>query len=215
VAADDRIEPPGRGCAAPEADSRLRSVFLQHRLIASMRAVPGVTVPTCKRIVERIVERLLAVAGGMEPLVLLEREAAWLARGTAVAVLAVRVARAAGWPPAHLADIGVAGLLADLGELVDAEDAARAGCRWLLERGSEDVWLRSALVARGLRPDAGSTEGAAGACAVVAVVRRAAALLAAADAGIALEDIAGHVRAQRLDVPAELLDVVPAALALA
>jgi hypothetical protein len=176
VTRDEPIAPPGRSeHAAPQADSRLRSVFLQHRLIATVGPLPGVPLRTTKMIVEQIVERLLALPGGLEPLMLLQRDERALARGVAAAVVAVVVARAAGWPVASLADLGGAALLAELGEVL-GDDTGRAAFHWLLERGSEDFWLRCALVARHVRreaaaPVAASTEPGLGTLAVVRLAR--------------------------------------------
>lgn len=156
---DDRIGPPGhRGRVVPEVDSRLRSVFLQNRLIAGLPRLPGVPVPIAKFVVGQIVDRLLAVPGGMEPLMVLERDAARLATSTGIAVLTVVVARAAGWPVRALADLGAAALLADLGSLLAEEDQGTAGCRWLLDRGVDDFWLRCALVARHARTPVGDAQ---------------------------------------------------------
>ncbi len=147
---DEPIAPPGRSeRSAPEADSRLRSVFLQHRLIANVPGLPGVPLPTAKFVVEQVVERLLAGPGGLEPRLRLQRDVAALARATAAAVLTVVLARAAGWPVASLTDLGAAALLADLGRVLDEEDdPGRAAFQWLLDRGTDDFWLRCALVAR-------------------------------------------------------------------
>lgn len=153
--------------ALPDADSRLRSVFLQHRLIAGMAAVPAVHRTLAKFAIEQIVDRLLAVPGGLEPLMLLQRDEALLARSTAVSVLAVVLARHAGWPEDRLADLGAAALLRDLGLAIDPSMPGRAGFQWLLQQGHDDFWLRCAMVARHARGDAGTIGDAEGACAVV------------------------------------------------
>jgi hypothetical protein len=164
-----RREPRGGG----DADSRLRSVFLQHRLIAGLPAIPGVPPTTAKFVVEQIVERLLLVAGGLEPLMLLQRDEDLLARGTVEAVLAVVLARAAGWPEERLPDLGAAALLRDLGRVLDEGSPREAGFAWLLERGHDDFWLRCALAARQGRGPLPDGEPALGS---VAVVRLAAAV---------------------------------------
>lgn len=162
---------------AAAADSHLRSVFLQHRLIARWRQIPGVPLPAAKYVIEQIVERLLGIPGGMEPLLLLERDPRRLADDTEIAVLTVVLARAAGWPTRMLADLGAAALLAQIGAGSggDGEGAARAGFRWLLARGADDFWLRCALVARHARTPAAElppTTGGGG----IAVVRLAVAI---------------------------------------
>jgi hypothetical protein len=211
----ERIGPPGRGeRASVEADSHLRSVFLQHRLIASLPRLPGVARPVAKLVVEQVVERLLALPGGMEPLMLLERDPARLADGIAVAVLTVLLARAAGWPVEQLADLGVAALLADLGSLLDDEAPERAAFRWLLERGSEDLWLRCALVARHAGPVDGagaSARSADGGSAVLVRVARSA-LAAARDGGAPATWLPELRESLGDEVPAALLELLPTAL---
>jgi hypothetical protein len=197
VAADDPIAPPGRGDrGAAEDDSRLRSVFLQHRLIVYVRELRGVGLPTAKFAVEHTVERLLAVPGGLEPLMLLQRDEPALARATAVAVMAVALAREAGWPIASLADLGAAALLADLGAVLgDDDDPGRAAFHWLLDRGTDDFWLRCALVARHLHRGAGG----AGAIGSAQVVRLARAVVLGQPPG---DDIAPELRALAATLPA-------------
>ena len=159
-----------------QSDSRLRSVFLQHRLIAGLPGIDGVDAGTAKLVIQGVVDRLLQVEGGLEPLMLLQQDEALLRRSTAVAVLAVVFARSAGWPPEQLADLGTAGLLHDLGSMLDQRDPDTAAFRWLLDRGDDDFWLRSALCARRWRDGEGASEDAAGPLAVVAIVRLAAAV---------------------------------------
>ncbi len=118
---------------------------------------------------------LLAVPGGMEPLMVLERDPARLAASTGIAVLTVVVARAAGWPVRALADLGAAALLADLGSLLAEEEPGTAGCRWLLDRGVDDFWLRCALVARHARTPVGDAQ-ALHACGGLVFVRLAIAI---------------------------------------
>ena len=134
--------------AGEAADSRLRSVFLQHRLIAGLPAIAGVDPTAAKLVVQGVVDRLLQLDAGLDPLMILQRDETLLQRSTAVAVLTVLFARRAGWPTAQLADLGVGGMLHSLGEALDRENPGAAGFRWLLDRGEGDCWLRSALVAR-------------------------------------------------------------------
>jgi hypothetical protein len=166
-----------------DTDSRLRSVFLQFHLMHDL--VQGGPVPpgVAKVVVQAIVDRLLAVPGGLEPLVLLQQDPALLRRSTEVAVLAVLFARVAGWPDDRLADLGGAALLSELGALLDAGRPGPAGFDWLLQRGTDDFWLRCALVARWWRDDqvVGGQDGLVGA--VGAALVRLAAVAATCIAG--------------------------------
>lgn len=164
------------------SDSRLRSVFLQHRLIAGLPAIAGVDPAVAKLVVQGVVDRLLQVSGGLEPLMLLQQDESLLRRSTAVAVLAVVFARSAGWPVEQLADLGAAALLHDVGVMLDPLAPACASFLWLLERGDEDFWLRSALIARRWRETALASADPAGPLCVVGVVRLA---VAAHELGIA------------------------------
>src|SRR5690606_1582927 len=121
-------------------DSRLRSVFLQHRLIAGLPSIAGVSAATAKLVIQGVVDRLLQVPGGLEPLMLLQQDEALLRRSTAVAVLSVVFARRVGWPVEKLADLGAAGLLHDLGAIIDPKSPGSASFHWLLLRGNEDFW---------------------------------------------------------------------------
>lgn len=191
--------------ALPDADSRLRSVFLQHRLIAGMAEVPAVHRTLAKFALEQIVDRLLAVPGGLEPLMLLQRDEALLARSTAVAVLTVVLARHAGWPEDRLSDLGSAALLRDLGLVLDESMPGRAGFGWLLGQGCDDFWLRCAMVARHARGDAGAIGDAEGACAVVGL----AAAIAELPEVDARADLRGALRRSRMasGLPASLVDL--------
>lgn len=200
------------------SDSRLQAVFLQHRLVAGLPPLRGVTPATAKFVLGQIVDRLLAVPGGLEPLMLLERDQRRLAGATSMAVLAVVLAHAAGWPSGHLPDLGAAALLAEIGPVLDERAPAAAAFRWLLDRGSDDFWLRCALVARhALSPgDPTLPHGVAG----IAVVRLAAvvraAMAKAPDGGPWWPPTARHEPAvgSLLDaVPAELAALVPAVFA--
>jgi hypothetical protein len=160
------IRPPRVGEPAAAADSRLRSVFLQHRLLAGWRHVPGLPDEAAHRIVAQVVDRLLAAVGGLEPLLAMERGGVDAADAARTAAIAVALARAAGWPTAALADLGVAAFVVDVGRAVEPTDAARAGMRWLLGRGVDDLWLRCAAIAR-LAPPHDGPAGVDGAAAVV------------------------------------------------
>lgn len=59
-----------------------------------------------------------------------------------------------------------------------------ASCHWLLERGEEDFWLRSALVARRWRDGTTASTDQAGPLSVIAVVRMAVAAYEDGDAGL-------------------------------
>lgn len=201
-----------RGQAAG-AGSALRSFYVQHRLINGLPTLPGVAPATAKAVVQMVVDRLLAVPGGLEPLTLLQQDGGLLQSGIRVAVLAVLTARAAGWPDETLADVGVAGLLHDVGALLDEADPGPAAFSWLLERGAGDLWLRCALVARRWRFDHGALDevGNSG-LAVAALVRVAASIeaeLRAANGGSV--DLAARLDALALAgaFPAELVAAVP------
>jgi hypothetical protein len=145
---EPRTTVPGRPRHDAESGSALRSVFVQHCLIDRLPRLPGIAPVACKIVVQAVVERLLSVPGGLEPLMLLQRDEELLQRGTRVAVLAVVLARVAGWPDDRLAELGAAALLHDLGRLLDDARPGPAAFAWLLERGAEDFWLRCALVSR-------------------------------------------------------------------
>ena len=90
------VEQAARATASEPASqpesSRLASVFSQQQLFAALPPLPGVSAETAKAVIERVVERLLAQDGGLEPVVLLQADEALLGRSAAVAVLAVVVA---------------------------------------------------------------------------------------------------------------------------
>jgi hypothetical protein len=211
---DEPVETLRRGQRVGlQDDSRLRSVFLQWRLIAGLPVIAGVDPAAAKAVVQGIVDRLLQVRGGLDPLILLERDGALLQRSTAVAVLTVVFARCAGWPTQVLPELGVAGLLHDLGSVLDQDNPGQAAFRWLLDRGEDDLWLRSALVARHVGTPATAAEvGLPGQLAVVGLVR----LAASTDAAGA--DVEARERSWRDSVAvggvaAELLDAARHALA--
>ncbi len=163
----------GQSARPDSSDSRLRSVFLQHQLIAAIPAHGLVPPHLAKVVVQAVVDRLLGLAGGLDPLMLLQRDKGLLHRGLQVAVLTVVVARAAGWPEDRLVDLGAAALLHDVGAMLDPRHPGTAGFIWLIERGGDDFWLRSAIVARTWREAHGGSvrEVAANDCGVAAFVR--------------------------------------------
>ena len=179
--------PPLR--SMPES-SRLASVYAQQQLFAALPPLPSVSAEAAKAVIERVVERLLLQDRGLEPVVLLQADEALLERSAAVAVLSVVMARAAGWPLERLDELGVAGLLHDLGVALDLDAPAESSFRWLLQRGCEDLWLRAALVARGWREEV-DDEPVLGA---VQVVR-----LAAAAVRGGADEVARLRRAGRVD----------------
>lgn len=169
---------------SPEPESRLRSLYLQHRLLGGLPEMAGVDPATQKLVIQAVVDRLLQLPSGLEPLMLLQQDDALLQRSTAVAVLTVLFARRSGWPDDQLADLGAAGLLHDLGTVLDAENPSLSAFHWLLSRGDEDFWLRSALVARRFGQRTRATEDPAGPLAAVALVRLAAAAHESGDHGL-------------------------------
>ncbi len=188
-------------------------MFLQHRLIADLPRIPGVAPSTAKFVVEQVVERLLAVPAGLEPLMLLQRDEGLLRRSTAIAVLAVVLARAAGWPVSSLPDLGGAALLADLGTILDEGCPGTAAFAWLIERGVDDFWLRSALVARHARMTAASDTSRHQELGAVTIVSLAAAVHAAQQRSGAMAQWLTELRADAANAfPSELLAIVPQAL---
>jgi hypothetical protein len=142
---------------AEQTDSRLRSVFLQHQLMAGMGHDFPLPPAFGKVVVQAVVDRLLALPGGLDPLMLLQQDGQRLRAAMEVATLSVLIARVAGWPDDSLADLGVAALLHDVGSVVDPSSPDQAGFAWLVGRGVQDVWLRCALVARGWREPHGAS----------------------------------------------------------
>lgn len=174
--ADAAASPSGVAASAggcQRGDGSLRAVFVQHRLIVGMPPLPGIDPIARQDIVAAIVDRLLAVPGGLEPLMLLQRDGALLQRATIVAVLTVVLARRVGWPDEQLADLGAAALLHDLGAVLDPERPATASFAWLLDRPADDFWLRCALVARCWREDHGTLATAGRSFGLPAIVRMA------------------------------------------
>ena len=137
-----------------------------------------------KLVVEGIVDRLLQVPGGLEPLMVLQQDEGLLRRSVEVAVLSVLFARRIGWSADSLADVGAAGLLFDLGAVLDASSPAETSFRWLLMRGEDDFWLRSALVARRWRDADAASADQEGPLSVVSVVRMAVAVQEAQEEGL-------------------------------
>lgn len=202
VATGQRRGQPGGG-----RDAHLRAVFLQHRLIAGVASIPGLRPDAATLVVQRVVDRLLGVPGGLEPLVRLQQDERLLRRGITVAVLAVTFARRAGWPDERLADLGAAALLRDLGQILDPARPGPAAFQWLLQRGADDFWVRCALVARRAAPGSGDEPGA------VAVARLAAAVADALPAAEARAVVPAWRRAEFVaSLPPGLADVVPAEL---
>lgn len=205
-----RPRPHGDG----DTDSRLRSVFLQFHLMHDL-AQGGLVPPgIAKVVVQAVVDRLLDVPGGLEPLVLLQQDPTRLRRSTEIAVLAVLFARVAGWPDDRLADLGGAALLCELGSVLDEDRPGPAGFGWLLQRGTDDFWLRCALVARWWRDDqvVGGHDGMVGAIGA-ALVRLAAVTVAClADGGTAAAVCARLRAGAGRPLAGELIDVAEVAL---
>jgi hypothetical protein len=214
--ADDPVEPLRRLQRASEprgVDSALRSVYVQHRLITGLPTLPGVAPATAKAVVQMVVERLLSLPGGLEPLMLLQQNGALLQTGIRVAVLTVLTARAAGWPDERLAALGAAALLHDLGSILDELRPGPSSFAWLLEHGTDDLWLGCALVARTWRQDHGALDEAGrGGLAAAALVRLAATIEAELrrDGRVCQDRIEAAARAGAF--PAELVAVVPDAV---
>lgn len=211
-------EPPRvarrRHLGQADTDSRLRSVFLQFHLMHGLGQGGPVPPSVAKVVVQAIVDRLLAVPGGLEPLVLLQPQPALLRRSTEVAVLAVVFARVAGWPDDRLADLGAAALLGELGTVLDADRPGAAGFGWLVQRGTDDFWLRSALVARWWRDDqvVGGSDGLVSAVGA-AMVRLASAAASCFAAGLDAAAVGPCLRAGAgRPLAGELIDVAEAAL---
>ena len=208
-----RAEPgPGTPPRWPDRgeDGSLRAVFVQHRLIAGLPPLPGLDPVAKQAVVAAIVDRLLAVPGGLEPLMLLQRDAALLQRSTVVAVLAVVLARRIGWPDEQLADVGAAALLHDLGAVLAPDRPAAAAFAWLLDRPADDFWLRCALVARSWREDHGALATAGRGYGLPALVRMAvecASLMEHAGPGSLAAALAGTSVAGAF--PLELISALP------
>ena len=148
----------GRQQAATEAGgSRLRAVYLESQLMAAVdeRMVPP-GVARC--VLHEVVDSLLSLRGGLEPLTLLQRDPGALRRALHVAIVTVHFGRLAGWPQDRSGELGAMALLHDVGSVVDPSHPAAAGMNWLLDRGTDDFWLRSALVAVGWREVDGACE---------------------------------------------------------
>ncbi len=146
----------GRQRAVTEAgDSHLRAVYLENQLMAMVderRIAPGIA----RCVLHGVVEYLLQLPGGLEPLTLLQGEPKALRQALHVAVVAVHLARLAGWPQSRLGELGAVALLHDVGALLDASRPAEAGLAWMLERGADDFWLRGAFVAASWRQENGA-----------------------------------------------------------
>ncbi len=204
---------PARSQAGTGAESRLGAVFVQHRLMTHVDPCSPVPPAIAKAVLQSIVDRLLAVPGGLEPLMLLQQDPELLGRSTNVAVLAVLFARVAGWPDAALPDLGVAALLHDVGARIDVDQPAQSGALWLLERGGDDLWLRAAIVARRWRATGDLAEAAAEPLPAVALVRvaeRVEQARRAGDTDLLRRSLAAAVTAG--EVPTEFAELALAAL---
>ncbi len=214
----DRPVPLERHAVADEApDSRLRSIFLQHHLIVALGSSSWMPPHQAKVAIAGVVDRMLGLAGGMEPLMLLQRDDVLLYRSLHVAVLAVAFARVAGWPDERLPDLGGAALLHDVGAAIDPDRPGPAGTGWLLERGLDEFWLLSAVVAGAWRRPHGSSLADLGpndslAAAIVRVAAIVERISGAAPSSAAVRD---GLRAAAADgtVPIELVEVGLATLA--
>lgn len=144
----------GRRQASAEAgDSRLRAVYLENQLMSMIdeRHVPP-DVARC--VLHGIVDCLLRVDGGLEPLTLLQRVPSALSRALHVAIVTVQMASVGGWPQSHLGQLGAIALMHDIGAVLDPGRSAAASLYWLLDRGTDEFWLRAACVAAGWREPA-------------------------------------------------------------
>ncbi|MCA8978348.1 MAG: hypothetical protein KDC98_26705 [Planctomycetes bacterium] len=214
VAADPPVRPQTAASGAAGADSQLRSTFLQHQLIAAFTS--GCVIPPHigKVTLAAVVDRLLMLDGGTEPLTLLHRGESLLQRSLHVAVFGVVFARALGWPEGQLADFGSAALLHDIGCVIDPARPAIAAFRWLLERGRDRFWLQAALVARTWRDDHGSRFADLGpeSNMAAAIVRVATEVERAVAAGSTIDGIAGELAAagERGAFPREMAGIAAA-----
>ncbi|MCA8952204.1 MAG: hypothetical protein KDE27_22025 [Planctomycetes bacterium] len=218
VLADEAAVRLLRGDAAEEApDSRLRSMFLQHHLILAFGTSTWVPPHQAKLAIGAVVDRMLGVEGGMEPLMLLQRDAELLYRSLHVAVLSVVFARAFGWPEDGLADLGSAALLHDIGHVLDPEAPGSAALLWLLDRGADDFWLRSAVVARSWRRDHGRRLADLGPddSFVAAIVRLAAAVERLTGSAPAVDEVERGLRSASDNgvLPIEMVEAAVLALA--
>ncbi|MCR9245359.1 MAG: hypothetical protein NXI31_10025 [bacterium] len=197
-------------------DSRLRSMFLQHHLIVAFGTSSWVPPHQAKVAIAAVVDRMLGLPGGMEPLMVLQREPELLYRSLHVAVLVVVMGRVVGFPEERLADLGAAALLHDIGQALDAEDPVRAGLVWLIERGGDDFWLNSAIVAGSWRREHGCSlaELGPGDSLQAALVRLAAAIERLTGSSPELDRVETGLRraAEQGVLPRELVDLAVATL---
>lgn len=126
-------------------------LLLQHQLMAAIPRDWVLPPPACKAVLQAIVERLLQAEHGLQALERLQCDPEGLAVRLRAALLCVAFLRVAGWPAESLAEHGVAALLADLPVPSQGPAAEYSAFLWLLDRGEEDLWLRSALVAQSWR----------------------------------------------------------------
>jgi hypothetical protein len=191
----------------------LPSMFLQHQLMAAIPRDWLLPPHACKLVLQAVVERLLQSRAGLEALELLQRDPQRLAAGLRVASLCVVFLRVAGWPAQQLAELGVAALLADLPAPEGAAGDPAGAFLWLLGRGQDDLWLRSALVAQAWQEVAADSlhELGLGCDGIAAFVRFAAAV----DAGFLQSgDAAGAIAAaqRQCRLPQEIGEVARVAL---
>ncbi|MFK7738942.1 MAG: hypothetical protein AB8H80_01365 [Planctomycetota bacterium] len=146
---------PSEPSSSPDAErpvaSRLTAMFVQQRLLAAAATMPtelGIDPASSRLVLAAIVDRLLAMHGGQEAVMMLQDDEELLRRSVALAVLVTMLARRAGWPSERLVDVGAVALLHDVGCALDPQRPGPAAFRWLLRCGQDDFWLRCAIVAR-------------------------------------------------------------------
>jgi len=206
--------PPVPRASRSAVATGLPSMFLQHQLMAAIPRDWLLSPHASKSVLQAVGDRLLQTSAGLEALELLQRDPERLAAGLRAALLCVVFLRAAGWPAESLAEHGVVALLADLPVPDQGAGPESSAFFWLLRRGSEDLWLRSALVAQAWRTVEADTlhELGLGCDGVAAFVRFAAAVDRAfsrlADASAAVAE--AH---QQCRLPQEFAEVARLALA--
>lgn len=101
--------PARRSASGSPADSRLRAVYVQHRLLEAVGDSAG-PAALVRSALHGLVERLLELDGGLEPLAELQRRPGALALGLRRAVAAIVLGRLAGLADRSLATLGIAAL---------------------------------------------------------------------------------------------------------
>jgi hypothetical protein len=101
--------PLRRLASGAAADSRLRAVYVQHRLLEAVGDSAG-PAPLVRSALHGLVERLLELDRGLEPLAELQRRPGALALGLRRAVAAIVLGRVAGLADRSLATLGIAAL---------------------------------------------------------------------------------------------------------